>query len=100
MSSEITIQMLLRSRSEEPLSPKQWNRVKARCTWAMDLVERWYQAMLHRDEVCCAAVDKISEEEFNRLFEAEEAKVIALRAEIDAVIERDEWPRNLHWKCI
>jgi hypothetical protein len=28
---------------------------------------------------------------------AEEAKVHAIRAQIDAVIERDLWPRELYW---
>jgi hypothetical protein len=97
MNSEITIQMLLRQAHREPLSPEQWKWAKARCAWALGLVEKWYQAMCHRDEVCTAAVERLSEEEFNRLFDREEAKVEALRAEIDAVIERDEWPLEMYF---
>jgi hypothetical protein len=43
------------------------------------------------------AVDRLSEEAFERLFQAEEAKVDAIRAQIDAVIERDLWPPELYW---
>jgi hypothetical protein len=31
---------------------------------------------------------------------AEEAKVHAIRAQIDAVIERDVWPKELYWDGI
>jgi hypothetical protein len=97
MNSEITIQMLLRQAHREPLSPEQWKRVAARTAWVRETIEKWYQAMRHRDEVCTAAVERLSEEEFDRLFDREEAKVEALRAEIDAVIERDEWPLEMYF---
>jgi hypothetical protein len=92
--------MLLRSRRGEPLGAREWKRVKARCAWVKKTLDAWHAAQQHMDEVCTEAVTRLSEEEFNRLFEAEEAKVAAIRAQIDAVIERDEWPREMHWKCI
>ena len=169
MTHDLTIKMLLGSRREEPLSPEQWKRAKARCAWVLDLQQQWYQAMLHRDEVCAEAAERLfgqspsplqgrgqgegdqgesgagfqappdgvrrnarggrvegdrgeggagfqappdgdrrnarggrgeAEEEFNRLCDAEEAKVAAIKAQIDAVIEHDRWPPHLHWSAI
>ena len=42
-------------------------------------------------------LERLDEEEFERLFDEEEAKVEAIRAQLDAVIERDEWPRELYF---
>ena len=98
MSYDITIAMLLTSgRARRPLSPAEWKRVKARCTWVKATVAKLCEAQRQMDEVCRAAVERLGEEEFNRLFDEEEAKVAAIRAQLDAVIEHDEWPRELYF---
>jgi hypothetical protein len=96
VSFTTTIHMLL-ARRDEPLSPEQWKRIKARGDWALGMVEQLREAVCRRDALCSAAADRLGEEEFNRLFAAEEARVAALRARIDAAIERDHWPRELYW---
>jgi hypothetical protein len=48
------------------------------------------------DERCDEAVTRLSEVEFERLCDEEEAKVDAFRAPLKAVAERDVWPRDLH----
>ncbi|HVM21763.1 MAG TPA: hypothetical protein VM308_00485 [Sphingomicrobium sp.] len=99
MTHETTIAILLGrgAKGLGELDAAEWRRVAARTAWATEMIDKWYQAMLHMDEVCGEAVTRLSEDEFNRLFDEEEAKVAALRAQIDAVIERDEWPPHLHW---
>jgi hypothetical protein len=97
MSARSTIEILRRSGGMPPLGQAEWKRVSARFEWALTLIDQWYQAMCHRDEVCTEAVTRLSEEEFERFAEAEEAKVEAIRAQIDAAIERDEWPRELYF---
>jgi hypothetical protein len=49
------------------------------------------------DERCDAAVTQLSEEEFERLCDEEEAKVDAFRAPLKQAAERDEWPGHLYW---
>jgi hypothetical protein len=57
----------------------------------------WREAQRQIDERCSAAVEHLDSEAFHRLFEAEQAKVDAIRAEIDAVLKHDKWPRELYW---
>ena len=47
-----------------------------------------------------AAVDKLDEEAFEALVEAEQARVDAIRAQIDDLIERDKWPPHLYFNGI
>ena len=42
------------------------------------------------------AVDKLDEEAFERLCEAEFAKVDAIMAQLRAAIDEDKWPRELY----
>jgi hypothetical protein len=56
--------------------------------------------MREMDDKCMEAVDRLTEEEFNRLCDEEQAKVDALRALLEDVIERDRWPREMHFKCV
>jgi hypothetical protein len=60
----------------------------------------WREAERQMDERCMAAVAHLSEKEFDRLFEEEEAEVEAIRAQIVAVVERDVWPAHLYWTGI
>ncbi len=58
------------------------------------------KAQIERDDRCTAAVGKVSVKQFERLFDAEQAKVDAIRAKIDAVIEQDKWPAHLYFSGI
>jgi hypothetical protein len=73
------------------------NRKSARQAWAIRTTAAWREAQRQMDDRCTEAVDRLSEEAFERLFEAEEAKVDAIRAQIDSVIDRDLWPKELYW---
>jgi dissimilatory sulfite reductase (desulfoviridin) alpha/beta subunit len=99
MGAEDSIRMLLLSggKHRELLGPAEWKRVKARVAWVRETVAKWAEAMRRRDDRCGAAVDRLSEEAFERLCDEEEAKVEAIHAQLRAVIERDEWPRELYW---
>ena len=72
-------------------------RRDARAAWARATADAWYEAMVRMTERCCEAVNRLSEEEFERFCGEEEAKVDAIRAPLDAVRERDLWPRELYW---
>jgi hypothetical protein len=69
----------------------------ARCAWARETTAALREAQRAMDRRCDEAVGRLSEEAFHRLFEAEQAKVNAIRATLDAVIERDLWPRELYF---
>jgi len=69
----------------------------AREAWIRETADAWLAAQLAMDERCTAAVTRLSEEEFERLFEQEEARVKAVRAPLDAARERDMWPRELYF---
>ena len=104
MSHDITVRMLLTSRREEPLSAEEWRRVKARCAWVKETVAALREAHRRVDEawdrMLDALPDDISDEELEALHlpdPPEQAQVDAIRAQLDAVIERDEWPKHLHW---
>jgi hypothetical protein len=99
MSMEDDIRMLLMTGGSNRalLEPAEWRRVKARVAWVRETAAKWHEAMRAMHEKCCEAVGRLSEAAFERLCDEEQAKVDALRAPLDAVIERDEWPRALYW---
>jgi hypothetical protein len=70
---------------------------EARAAWVKATAAAWREAQRQMDERCDAAVTRLSEEEFERLCDEEEAKVDAFRAPLTAVAERDAWPREMHW---
>lgn len=94
MSARATVEMLKRGVTAEPA---EWRRKAARAQWCLEMLEKWWEAVRHQDERCLKAVDEVSEKEFERMFAEEQAKVDAIRAEIDAVIEHDRWPAHLHF---
>ena len=53
-------------------------RKAARIAWAKATAAAWHEAMLQMDERCTEAVERLSEKEFDRLFEAEQVKVDAI----------------------
>jgi hypothetical protein len=97
--TDITVQMLLLHgmTDEKPLSRERWNRITARVAWFRETSDAWLKAQHEMDDRCTAAVDHLTEQEFDRLFDAEQAKVDAIRAPLQAVIDHDRWPRELHW---
>jgi hypothetical protein len=102
MSAECTIAILLgRGRGGlAPLNPAEWKCLKARVGWVRATVDALREAQRQLDKRCDAAVNRVSEKEFQRIFDEEHAKVEAIRADIVAVIERDEWPRDLSFAGI
>ena len=98
MTASTTIEML--RRSFECADSAEWRRKAARCAWVKETMAALRKVQRQMDDRCMAAVDRLSEEEFERLVEEEQAKVDAIRAPIDAVIERDEWPKELYWGSI
>src|SRR5690242_3179061 len=76
MSFEDSIRQLLALGELDP-------RKAARVAWVKETVDKWREAMRQMDERCIEAVDHLSEEAFERLFEAEQAKVDAIRAPLD-----------------
>ena len=70
---------------------------RARVAWVKERTAAWLAAQEAMNERCDAAVEKLSEEEFEQLADAEQAKVDAIRAELAAVIDHDKWPKGLYW---
>ena len=68
-----------------------------RAAWARETSDAWSEALRAMDDKCTEAFERLSQEEFERLYDEEEAKVGAIRAELDAVIEHDRWPRHLYF---
>jgi hypothetical protein len=72
-------------------------RREARAAWVRKTCRAWLRAQRAMDKRLRAIVDRVSEEEFNRLFDEEQAKVDAIHQPIKDVAERDMWPRHLYW---
>lgn len=75
----------------------EWRRVRARIAWVSKTMAALRAAQRAMDQRCDAAVDQVSEEEFERICDEEQAKVCAILDQLHAVRDRDEWPRELHW---
>jgi hypothetical protein len=99
MSFDTTIRMLRmrRGAAEDVLDPATWRRVKARCAWATEVSEAWLAAAQAMDERCREAVGRMDEAEFERFVDAEQAKLDAIRAPLQAAIDKDVWPEGLYW---
>src|SRR3954447_20373731 len=97
MSAEDTIKILQGRAGKGELDPQEWKRVAARTAWVRETMAKLRNAQRAMDDRCDEAVERLSEEAFERLCDAEQAKVDAIRAQIDAVIERDLWPRHLYF---
>ena len=72
----------------------------ARAAWVRKTAAALRKAQRQMDDRCTEAVDRLSEEAFERLFEAEQAKVEAIRAQLETAAERDLWPRELYRGCV
>jgi hypothetical protein len=91
MSAKRTIRALLDECGREA------ERREARAQWAMKTAAAWHEAMQQMAERCSEAVDRLSEEEFDRLIDAEQAKVDAIYEQLRAVIDKDQWPKELYF---
>jgi hypothetical protein len=69
---------------------------EARGAWVRATAAAWRKAQRAMDERCEAAAGRLSEDEFERLCDEEEAKIAAFRAPLLAVVERDLWPKELY----
>jgi dissimilatory sulfite reductase (desulfoviridin) alpha/beta subunit len=76
------------------------DRREARAAWVDATVAAWGEAQRQMDERLTAIVEQVSEEEFERLCDEEEAKVDAFRVPLQAAAERDVWPRELYFGCV
>ena len=96
--AEATIRMLRDGVTAK--SRPEWRRIHARTAWVLESVDRLREAQREMHERCCEAVEHLGEEAFELFCDIEQARVDTIRAEIDAVIERDAWPRHLYWRRI
>ena len=83
--------------ASKPLNQVEWKRIAARVAWTRETFDRWCEAQEQMDDRCGEAVEWLSEEEFERLCDEEQAKVDAIRALLEDVIERDKWPKHLYF---
>lgn len=100
VSFDDTIRILRMHPASGPLDPTEWKCVAARVAWVRQTSAALRDAQRQMDERCDAAVERLDEEEFERLCDLEQAKVDAIRAQLQAVIERDGWPRELYFSGI
>ena len=70
---------------------------EARVAWARRTSAEWLEAHREMDDRLGEAVERLSKEEFERLCDAEMAKVDAIMATLRAAIDQDRWPRELYF---
>ena len=63
----------------------------------LETLDALREAQRQMDERCDAAVNRVSEKEFQRIFDEEQAKVCALLQQLAAVIEHDRCPDHLYF---
>jgi hypothetical protein len=73
------------------------DRRDQRAAWVWETGEACLKAMQDMDDRLTAVVDRVSSEEFDRLYDEEQAKVDAIRLPLKDAAERDLWPRELYW---
>jgi len=72
----------------------------ARAAWVRRTGAMWLELHHVLDEFLAEAVERMSEEEFERLCDAEFATVDAIMAQLRAAVDEDKWPREMHVGCI
>jgi exonuclease VII large subunit len=68
-----------------------------RAAWVRKTAKACRKAMHAMDDRLTAMVDRVSSEEFERLYDEEQAKVDAIRLPLKDAAERDVWPRELYF---
>ena len=91
MSIDDTIRALLAAARQSA------DRKQARGDWVRKTAAAWREAQRQMNQRCGEAVEHLSEEEFERLCDQEEAKVDAFRKPLKDAAERDVWPRALYF---
>jgi hypothetical protein len=71
-----------------------------RGAWVRKTAAAWRDAHHEMDDRLGEAAVRLSEEEFERLCDQEQAKVDAIRQQISDVIDKDRWPKELYWGAI
>jgi hypothetical protein len=92
-----TLKILLGRGEQGPLGPAEWKRVKVRVAWVSGAIAALEVAERQMHERCRAAVNRVSEEEFNRIFDEEQAKVSAILDQLHAARDHDRWPAELYF---
>lgn len=70
--------------------------VAARVAWINRTTEAWSEAQRRMDDRLGEAVDRVTAQEFDRMFDEEQAKVDVLREPMMRAHRKDQWPRALH----
>jgi hypothetical protein len=91
----ITIEML--RRGARAADAAEWKRMEARTAWVKETAAAWREAQRAMDDRCTEAAGWMDEAALHRLCEAEQAKVDAIRAPLQAAADDDKWPRGLYW---
>ena len=98
MSARQTIRSLLADCGREA------ERREARAAWAKETAAAWREAHRRVDDawarVFAELPDDISEEELEAMDlpdPPEQAELDTLHAQLRAVIDKDQWPRELYW---
>ena len=73
------------------------DRREARASWVRAVAVRVRAAQREMDDRLEEAVDRVGEEEFDRLVDEEQARVDAIHDQLKDAAERDLWPRDLYW---
>ena len=73
------------------------DRRDQRVAWVKQTGRAWLKATKEMDERLTCIVNQVSEEVFDRLFDAEQAHCDAILQQMKDAAERDRWPRHLHW---
>jgi hypothetical protein len=68
-----------------------------RAAWVRETAAALRAAQRAMDDRCMAAVERLSEEAFDRLVDEEQAKVDAFLVPLRTAADRDLWPRHLYW---
>ena len=97
-----TIQSLLTAAAKAAENNEHTPRIAARAAWVREIMAKLRAAQKKADDAWMAAVaalpDDHSDEELQAIPEPpEQAELDAIRAEIDAVVEKDQWPRELYF---
>lgn len=108
MTPEQRIRKLLTLKAERTIEhlADELSRQAARVAWVRETSGALREAQREMDECLAQSVGgtdeqgtgtEASEKAFERLFEAEQAKVDAIYAQLRAVADHDRWPRHLYW---
>ena len=70
---------------------------EARAAWVKRTGDAWLAAHRELDDCLGEMADQLSEEELERLCEAEFARIDAIIAQLRAAVDEDRWPRELYF---